>query len=394
MPRSTRKGLIEELQTARSDRLIIAYITSTRTGHELQIADDAFRIIYDHLEADRDRARNGVDLFIHSNGGSGTVPWRIVSLIRQYTEKFAVLVPHRAFSAATLIALGADEIVMHKMGCLGPIDPSVANIFNPQNPLTPGQPAPISVEDVTAFFKLVKDEVGITHEDELIQALNSLTEKIHPLALGNVQRHHNQSRMMARKLLRLHMSSDNEELEIERLIDTLKSNLFFHGHPINRTEAKADLKLKVVVPPDKVESLMWQLYLEYESDLKFNEPFNPVREMNLKSPTPARLPPLTTERILKQIQELAKHGLGLGAGIPEEALVKLAAAMIPFVDGSATADRKVILDPIAGVYIESVARADVFKTDLAIERTTINTPGGPQDALKQEVLWQRWEREQ
>jgi hypothetical protein len=283
---------------------------------------------------------------------------------------------------------------MHKMGCLGPIDPSVANIFNPQNPLTPGQPAPISVEDVTAFFKLVKDEVGITHEDELIQALNSLTEKIHPLALGNVQRHHNQSRMMARKLLRLHMSSDNEELEIERLIDTLKSNLFFHGHPINRTEAKADLKLKVVVPPDKVESLMWQLYLEYESDLKFNEPFNPVREMNLKSPTPARLPPLTTERILKQIQELAKHGLGLGAGIPEEALVKLAAAMIPFVDGSATADRKVILDPIAGVYIESVARADVFKTDLAIERTTINTPGGPQDALKQEVLWQRWEREQ
>jgi hypothetical protein len=200
--------------------------------------------------------------------------------------------------------------------------------------------------------------------------------------------------MMARKLLRLHMSSDNEELEIERLIDTLKSNLFFHGHPINRTEAKADLKLKVVVPPDKVESLMWQLYLEYESDLKFNEPFNPVREMNLKSPTPARLPPLTTERILKQIQELAKHGLGLGAGIPEEALVKLAAAMIPFVDGSATADRKVILDPIAGVYIESVARADVFKTDLAIERTTINTPGGPQDALKQEVLWQRWEREQ
>jgi len=394
VPRSTRKGLIEELQTARSDRLIIAYITSTRTGHELQIADDAFRIIYDHLEADRDRARNGVDLFIHSNGGSGTVPWRIVSLIRQYTEKFAVLVPHRAFSAATLIALGADEIVMHKMGCLGPIDPSVANIFNPQNPLTPGQPAPISVEDVTAFFKLVKDEVGITHEDELIQALNSLTEKIHPLALGNVQRHHNQSRMMARKLLRLHMSSDNEELEIERLIDTLKSNLFFHGHPINRTEAKADLKLKVVVPPDKVESLMWQLYLEYESDLKFNEPFNPVREMNLKSPTPARLPPLTTERILKQIQELAKHGLGLGAGIPEEALVKLAAAMIPFVDGSATADRKVILDPIAGVYIESVARADVFKTDLAIERTTINTPGGPQDALKQEVLWQRWEREQ
>ena len=57
---------------------------------------------------------------------------------------------------------------------------------------------PISVEDVTAFFKLVKEEVGITHEDELVQAFISMTDKVHPLALGNVQRSHNQSRLMAR----------------------------------------------------------------------------------------------------------------------------------------------------------------------------------------------------
>ncbi len=140
---------------------------------------------------------------------------------------------------------------MHKMGCLGPIDPSVANIFNPPHPLAPGQLAPISVEDVTAFFKLVKEDVGITHEDELVQALIALTEKIHPLAIGNVQRHHNQSRLMARKLLRLHMG-ESEEHEIEQLIDNLKSNLFFHGHPINREEAKDDLKLKVEEPTPKL----------------------------------------------------------------------------------------------------------------------------------------------
>ncbi len=54
-----------------------------------------------------------------------------MSLIRQYTNDFAVMVPLHPFSAATLIALGADKIIMHKMGCLGPIDPSVTNIFNP-----------------------------------------------------------------------------------------------------------------------------------------------------------------------------------------------------------------------------------------------------------------------
>lgn len=391
MPRDKRKSLIENLQATRQNRLLIAYVTSTRPGHEIQIADDAFRIIYDHLEAGRELAKNGVDLFIHSNGGSGTVPWRIVSLIHQYSKDVAVLVPHHAFSAATLIALGANKIIMHKMGCLGPIDPSVANIFNPPHPLAPGQLAPISVEDVTAFFRLVKDDVGITHEDELVQALIALTEKIHPLAIGNVQRHHNQSRLMARKLLRLHMS-ESEEHEIEQLIDNLKSNLFYHGHPINREEAKNDLNLKVEEPTAAVEPLMWGLYCEYEADLKLKEPFNLLRELELKSGGPTQPVPLTTVQLVQQMHALAAAGIGLGA-VTEEQLVKLAAAMIPFVGGGTPAQAKVRLDPILGGFIESAARADVFKTDLRVEKSTANLPSGPQDVIKQEVLWQRWEEE-
>lgn len=391
MPRAIRKNLIEKLQIARKNRLTIAYVTSTRPGHEIQIADDAFRVIYDHLEAAQDLAKNGVDLFLYSNGGSGTVPWRIVNLIRQYSKSFEVLVPSHAFSAATLIALGADKIIMHKMGCLGPIDPSVTNVFNPPHPQAPGQLAPISVEDVTAFFKLVKEEVGITHEDELVQALISLTDKIHPLAIGNVQRHHNQSRLTARKLLRLHMNK-SEEHEVEQLIDNLKSNLFYHGHPINRKEAKDDLKLKAEEPAADVETLMWDLFLEYERDLKLKEAFNPLREMELKSPPPPTPTPLTTQQIVQQMQQLAASGIGLGA-VNEEQLIKLAVAMLPFLGGAATAPRKVALDTMFGAYVESAARADVFKTDLRVERTTISLPTGPQEGFKQEVLWQRWEEE-
>ena len=389
MSRAVRKELIQKLQTARNNRLTIAYVTSTRPNHEIQIADDAFRLMYEHLKGAENLATNGVDLFIHSNGGSGTVPWRIVSLIRQYSQSFAVLVPHHAFSAATLIALGADEIVMHKMGCLGPIDPSVGNIFNPPNPLNPSQFSPISVEDVSAYFKLVKDEVGITHEDELVQALIALTDKIHPLALGNVQRSHHQSRLMARKLLRLHMS-ESQEHEMEQLIDNLKSNLFYHGHPINREEAKKDLKLKITTPSTQVESLMWELYIQYEEDLKLKEPFNPLRELELKSP-PTQPVPLNAQQIIQQMTQLAAAGVGLGA-VNEEQLVKLAAAMVPYVSGGVPAG-KVKLDPVVGAYIQSVARADVFKTDLRIERATVNTPSGPQEVFKQEVLWQRWEEE-
>lgn len=393
MGATERRELIKKLQIERGERLCVTYITSTRPGHELQIADDVLRLLYDHLEAQSDAAKKGVDLFLHSNGGSGTVPWRVVSLIREYTEHFAVLVPHRAFSAATLIALGADDIVMHKMGCLGPIDPSVANIFNPPNPQAPGQLAAISVEDVSGYFKLIEEELGITHSEELVQAVLALTEKVHPLALGNVQRSHHQARMMARKLLRRHMKSDADETEIVRIIDTLKSNLFFHGHPINRDEAKTELKLKVSTPTGVIEGLMWELYCEYENELQLTEPFNAIHEIE-KGRGASSVPPgpPTPAQIIQQMQQLAAGGIGLG-GVTEEQLVKLAAAMVPIVGGAANPSAKVHLKGIKGVYVESALRTDVFLTDLTLERTTMATPGGPQEVVKQEVSWQRWEEE-
>jgi len=106
-----------------------------------------------------------------------------------------------------------------------------------------------------------------------------LAEKIHPLALGNVKRLHSQSELIAKKLLRKHMTS-KDELKINEIVDNLKSKLYFHGHPINRVEAKDDLKLKVEFPNKKIETLMWQLYLEYEKEMQLTTPFNPAMLMN------------------------------------------------------------------------------------------------------------------
>jgi hypothetical protein len=242
----------------------------------------------------------------------------------------------------------------------------------------------------------VKDEVGIHHEDELIQALTALTDKIHPLALGNVQRSHHQSRLMAKKLLKLHMTSESEEHEIELIIDNLKSNLFFHGHPINRDEAKKDLKLKVVCPPNDVESIMWDLYSQYEADMKLTEQFNIIRELGLKSDSsPKAIQTVTTAQIAQQMKELAQLGIGI-PGITEQQLVNLSVAMLPYISGSVapSAAAKVKLDPVIGAYVESAAHANVFKTDVTAQRTIISGPAGPQEAIRQEVVWQRWEREE
>jgi hypothetical protein len=394
MSRDARQKLLGELQLARGGKLCIVYVTSTRTGLEIQIADDVIRLLYDHLEAGSKIAREkGIDLFIHSNGGSSTVPWRLVNLIREYTKNFSVLVPHRAFSAATLIALGADELVMHPMGNLGPIDPSVTNGFNPVLPQAPGQLAPISVEDVSAYFKLIKDEVGIRHEDELIAAVSAMTEKVHPLALGNVQRSHNQSRMMARKLLKMR-SSNTLDHEIEQLIETLKSNLFFHGHPISRHEAREDLKLPIVDPTPEAESLMWKLYREYESTMKMDEPFQPLRELEKAKKVGAPTVPPTTQQVVQQMKELAAQGITLGGGITEDQFAKLAAAMLPIVTGAAPGQvAKSAVPGLEGAYVESLGTTDVFKTDMLLYREIMNTSAGPQDVVKTEVSWQRWERQ-
>lgn len=267
----TSKAIIEQIEKIRGSR-VISYVVSTRRGLSFQIADDAVRVIYDHLDSiGKGQRVEKVDLFIHSFGGAGTVPWKLVNLIREHSNHFEVLVPYKAYSAATLIAIGADKIIMHPMGELGPIDPQVGNDFNPITPH--GQPIGINVEDVVSYINFVKDLVGITHQDELVQALNSLTDKVHPLALGNVYRFYSQSRMMARKLLGLHMDMDQKHV-IDEITETLTSKLFFHGHPINRAEAR-DLKLKVEDPDSKLENLMWSLYLSYEKDLEMNTTFDP-----------------------------------------------------------------------------------------------------------------------
>lgn len=279
MPKEKRIEIIKELSDKR-DSFMLTYVTSTRPNAEVQMAMDAIRKIFDHMQYSlKDRKKDNIDLFLYSNGGDGTVPWRLVSLIKEYFKKFSVLIPYRAFSSATLTSLGADEIVMHPMGMLGPTDPTVLNDFNPVSRTNPQQKLGISVEDVTAYINLIKEDVGITHDDELVQAFNKLPDQIHPLALGNVKRSLAQSRMMANKLLSLHMDKSKDQHQIQEIIDNLTSKLFFHGHPINRKEAATQVGIKTVKNPVReVEDLMWNLYLEYENDMMLDKPFNPVFE--------------------------------------------------------------------------------------------------------------------
>jgi len=68
-------------------------------------------------------------LILLSKGGSIEPSYQISKLCKSFSkEKFVVAVPRQAKSAATLIALGADQIHMGPLGQLGPIDPQLGGL--------------------------------------------------------------------------------------------------------------------------------------------------------------------------------------------------------------------------------------------------------------------------
>ena len=279
-----KKQLIQKIEELRNSR-VITYLTSDRQGPmNARIAMDVIPIISKQLRNIGKTEK--IDLFLYSTGGDTMVPWRMVSMIREYCDKFSVLVPYKAHSAATMISLGADEIVMSDLSELSPIDPSTANVFNPQDPQNPQNKIPISVEDVMAYFDLAKNKFGIKNDEELAKVFNKFVEsnpQIHPLALGNVNRTHNLIRVLAKRLLKSQKSPMREE-EIEEIVDYFTEKLYSHQYFIGRKEAKEDLGVKSVAYADeKLSVAMTDLYSEYAKEMDLGILWNAENELGVNA---------------------------------------------------------------------------------------------------------------
>ncbi len=275
-----KKQLIQQIEGLRKSR-VITYLTSDRQGPmNARIAMDIIPIVSKQLRA-IGKTEN-IDLFLYSAGGDTMVPWRLVSMIREYCDKFSVLIPYKAHSAATMISLGADEIVMSDLSELSPIDPSTANVFNPPDPQNPQNKIPISVEDVMAYFDLAKNKFGIKNDEDLAKIFNKFVEanpQIHPLALGNINRTHNLIRILARRLLKSHKAPMKED-EIEKIVDYFTEKLYSHQYFIGRKEAKEDLGIKNITSADeKLSATMTDLYNEYAKEMNLGILWNAENEL-------------------------------------------------------------------------------------------------------------------
>ncbi len=268
---ANRRRLLRELGARRGSH-VVTYVLSDRQGAQAQVAEDAVRPLYDHLRTVGQC--EAVDLFLYSTGGLTDVPWRMVTMIREYAKRFSVIVPYKAMSAATMIAIGADEIVMGPKGELGPIDPQLG-IQRGREGETPVQDQ-VAVEDIMSYLRLIRERVGLSDQAALAAPFAALAQRVDPVILGQINRAHSHIRDVARKLLTSRAEGERlEEQTIASVIEMLAEKTYQHGHAIGRREAEA-IGLKIVRPDDETETIVWSLLEAYEELCSTREPLDPL----------------------------------------------------------------------------------------------------------------------
>ena len=273
MSRENRKELIKQIEQNRESK-VICYVTGDRPPIPGQISDDAVRPLYQHI---RDLGHvPRLDLFIYSRGGAIDVPWRIVSALRPASDEWNVLIPFRANSAGTLIAMGADNILMGNQGELGPIDPKMSTKRMLPEPGGQGTIVQddVSVEDVMAYMRFVEERGGITDQVARATALSKLTDRVDPVGLGNVYRTFSHIRDVARRILLSRKEPASEDV-LNAIVSTLAERVYAHGHAIGFSTAK-EMGLPVIAVDKDLDQLMWDLLQNYEDDMKLREPLDPV----------------------------------------------------------------------------------------------------------------------
>ena len=258
--REKRKQLLHELERSAGDDGTVGCIGFfCSEGSGASIDADEIPPLGDALKSLGDV--DALYLVINSPGGDGTVAEKIIEMCRSYCEKFTVAVPNRAKSAATMIALGADEIVMGYASELGPIDPQV--------PVTSS--GVVQLISAQAFIDARTDlehryRVARTDDEDGLEILQQLAN-IDPAYIRHCENLMAFGQDLAEKYLDRFMFKDEsgKQEKIERVLDRLSgtSATKVHARMIDAHTAKADLGLNVrVLPKDhRFWRIIWDYYV-------------------------------------------------------------------------------------------------------------------------------------
>ena len=191
-----------------------------------------------------------ISMFIKSDGGDVEVPLRITHLIRNYFDRVTALVPMECASAATMIALGADQIKMGPLAHLTAIDSSLTHDLSPIDSIN-NRKVSVSQDELIRIVKL-------WNKNKDRNAGNPYTDifkYIHPLVVGAIDRSSSLSIKICREILSYHIK---DEKECARISHYLNSDYPSHSYPITMREARR-IGLKVAPLDDKANDMLLAL---------------------------------------------------------------------------------------------------------------------------------------
>lgn len=188
-------------------------------------------------------------LFIKSDGGSGQVSLRMVNLLRQHCRNLVALIPLECASAATMITLGANQILMGPTAYLTAVDTSLNHALSPID--RDNDRVSVSLDELNRVIRRWRSE----QSGQADNAYKSLYAYVHPLVIGAVDRAESLSMMLCQELLAYHVESEEAA---HRIAATLNSKYPSHSYPILLNEA-AKIGLKVGPLPSEINALLLEL---------------------------------------------------------------------------------------------------------------------------------------
>jgi len=247
--RNDRIERIKAIQTKRSSKIIVYYSVSILDFNDAEILSEILQSI---------GKQKKLDLFLLSPGGYIEPAFKMAKLCRDFSEeRFSVIIPYYAKSAATLLCLGADELVMGHPSEIGPIDPRIRVKDNY------GREIDVSATAIKDALEAIEKLSGESPEKSL--KYMPLIEKINLHTFGEYERALKASQQYAERLLETGKLLKDKAKAVE-VANELATGYYSHGYAISADEAKDKLDFNVKFVDDEDEwKPIWQLHNLYKA---------------------------------------------------------------------------------------------------------------------------------
>ena len=200
---------VVDLTKIRKKPVLVMYygdVAGSISNIDLKTLEQTFE---NHLNKFGKKHFRSLDFIIHTTGGDANTSYRLIQLIRSYTDNLTALVPKHAYSGGTLITFGSDIIEMGRTATLSPIDVQLGSESR-TFPL-------LAIENYIEFISDCAKKYGFREEENKARFVTKLTEQlleeISPQELGEFFRLRSLTIHHAKTLLTNYMFKNNSMKE-------------------------------------------------------------------------------------------------------------------------------------------------------------------------------------